>query len=886
MAPNALQCRFCGARVRTARGLSSHTAQSPACRQKLNEVMPESWRKNHARKATPSPEPQPEVPADLPQDENAMDVDPPLDNPVEPPPPAPAVPRGVTIEEVEDEDAPGAPRYFEDFPKPAGYTVEENPVETVFEAIRRMQEENGEAPWAPFDNEDDWNLARWLSKAGVSGGNINEFLKLNKIKDGAKPSYHNTRAFFQKTDALPSGPEWECEIFDVRGDEKDASGAFKTEEVEFWKRNPVDCIRELMGNAAFRDQMHYAPLRKYRDEAGTRREYDEMWTGEWWWKLQELLPPGVTICPVILASDKTQLSRFSGDKQAWPVYLSVGNLSKETRRKPSQRATVLLGYIPVCKLHCFSKANWSVAGHQLFHRCMRTILEPLIAAGTDGVDMLCADGYTRRVYPILAAYIADYPEQCLVACCKENRCPKCVVDPKKRGEPVHSALRDPDETIKLMKKHAKGLAPKEFEAQGLRPADPFWKDLPHCDIFECFTPDILHQLHKGVFKDHVVNWTTQSLGGTEKGNEDKIDFRFRLMPGHPSLRHFKLGISLVSQWTGNEYKSMEKIFLGVINGCADPQVVRAVRGILDFIEYAHFETHTDASLKKLEEAWLLFHANKIIFKNKKIRNDFDIPKIHSMQHYVDMIRALGTADGYNTELSEHLHIDCAKLGYAASSRKEYIRQMTTWLTRHEAIDRFVSYLQWAIPGYLLELNDTPQVDPDSDSEDSDDDELTTNLRTTSIHLEMLHQPTPLPKKRPFPAFLLHCWSRITALQTSSPTSRHFFGLKTFFPGDSTIYLRPFLVINDPIRATRATPSRGLKRAVPAHFDTVLARKEAPVGPQPRLSLEGLFAGRVRVIFALPVKYGRFNVPLAYVEWYKPLTQLDADLDFVLFRGVQ
>ncbi|KAJ7026315.1 hypothetical protein C8F04DRAFT_892950, partial [Mycena alexandri] len=107
-----------------------------------------------------------------------------------------------------------------------------------------------------------------------------------------------------------------------------------------------------------------------------------------------------------------------------------------------------------------------------------------------------------------------------------------------------------------------------------------------------------------------------------------------------------------------------------------------------------FETHTDASLRKLEEAWLLFHDNKDIFRKKKIRNDFDIPKIHSMQHYVDMIRALGTADGYNTELSERLHIDCAKLGYAASSRKDYIRQMTTWLTRREAIDRFASYLQW------------------------------------------------------------------------------------------------------------------------------------------------------------------------------------------------
>ena len=47
-----------------------------------------------------------------------------------------------------------------------------------------------------------------------------------------------------------------------------------------------------------------------------------------------ILPAGVTIAPVILSSDKTQLSRFSGDKQAWPVYLTLGNIPKELRRKP------------------------------------------------------------------------------------------------------------------------------------------------------------------------------------------------------------------------------------------------------------------------------------------------------------------------------------------------------------------------------------------------------------------------------------------------------------------------------------------------------------------------------------------------------------------------
>ena len=87
---------------------------------------------------------------------------------------------------------------------------------------------------------------------------------------------------------------------------------------------------------------------------------------------------------------------------------------------------------------------------------------------------------------------------------------------------------------------------------------------------------------------------------------------------------------MISQWTGTEYKNMEKVFLGVLTGQVEPGLIRVVQATLDFIYYAHFESHTIDSLCKLEEAWISFHDNLHYFSDegvRKSRDDFNIPTV-------------------------------------------------------------------------------------------------------------------------------------------------------------------------------------------------------------------------------------------------------------------
>ncbi|KAJ7604990.1 hypothetical protein FB45DRAFT_1149638 [Roridomyces roridus] len=732
-------------------------------------------------------------------------------------------------------------------------------------------------PYASFVSKMDWEVARWAKLRGAGSTAFTDLLQIDGVVDALGLSYRSSIELNKIVDtSLPGRPRFERHEIVVQD-----------EVYHLYARNIIDCIRALYGDPDFAPYLFVLPERHYMDRSRNVRMYHNMHTGKWWWATQvevEKAHPGATIVPIIISSDKTQLTVF-GNKSAYPVYMTIGNIPKEIRRKPSRRAYVLLAYLPTSRMkHIQNKSSRRRILANVFHACLKFLTAPLKALGETGMPMASGDGVVRRCHPIFATYVGDYPEQVLVTCTKTGECPTCIAANPELGDgSTNFPLRDLLAILDAL--DDVGLGSTAFrracEEAGIKPVhEPFWADLPYTNIFRSITPDILHQLYQGLIK-HLLEWVKESVG------EAELDARCRRLPPNHNIRLFMKGVCNLSRVTGCEHDQIARFLLGIIidvrlpNDASSAQLLAAVRGILDFINFAQYPLHTDQTLALMDDALQRFHDNKSVFVDIGVHSHFNLPKLHSCRHYIMYIRLYGTTDNYNTEYTERLHIDLAKDAYRSTNFKDEFPQMTAWLERKEKVFRHETYIQWRVDGCPA---------PTASASDHLDAGIVyerqllmaKNPTVKSARIAQIHIAYGASLFRDALAqFITHL-----AHPTFSATEVRANASQLHLPfGSVQVFHRIKFTTPDPYSAAdkidsvvdsvhiQPNSTSHVGKLIPGRFDTVLVND----GTGELAGTKGYRVAQVRVVFSLsaPARKAFAGVVLpshlAYVDWFSPFT---------------
>ena len=155
--------------------------------------------------------------------------------------------------------------------------------------------------------------------------------------------------------------------------------------------------------------------------------------------------------PIIGLSDQTQLTNYSGDKKACPVYVTIGNILSRTRNSPAKMPILLLALLPLPPKLTGDSGRVDEAQRQTNTDALRAVfdlvLAPLQEVVQEGTVMDCADGKTSLCFPIMSAWIADHTEHAALHGIGSQSCPKCEVPSKELGGNSRKIYESRDSTL-------------------------------------------------------------------------------------------------------------------------------------------------------------------------------------------------------------------------------------------------------------------------------------------------------------------------------------------------------------------------------------------------------------------------------------------------------
>jgi len=240
-----------------------------------------------------------------------------------------------------------------------------------------------------------------------------------------------------------------------------------------------------------------------------------------------------------------------------------------------------------------------------------------------GLKWDCADGFQRQCYPLLAAWVGDYPEQVMVAQVSYGSSPMCEIP--KGALMGHSTFR-PLDNSRDQHNYPELLEHNNIDALNtlvVRPIrNQFWQ-YPLCNVYRLWQPDELHLLLLGLVKD-LLHWLLKYLKA--RNVKDQFDNQFTPVPQYPVLQPFSQPFDSLKSgaWQGKEIRGMIRTL--AVN-CAPILVCSKDDG------KTGVETATDEIIKWEQSG---HYVNSVYLLANKITRIY--PSTHSTMHSNDFTR--------------------------------------------------------------------------------------------------------------------------------------------------------------------------------------------------------------------------------------------------------
>ena len=204
--------------------------------------------------------------------------------------------------------------------------------------------------------------------------------------------------------------------------------------------------------------------------------------------------------------------------------------------------------------------KYQVFCRQMYHACLARVFQPLKAGMTIPEVVKCPDGHFRQAAYGLGPYIINYPEQVWLAAIVQGWCPKwapllylalalaslkpctdvmqnltiwmwamhvCGIIERLNFLLIHGICTPYGLTSMFMQILWWVSAVIHHQLSELK-YTAIYLQLPLCwySIHQLLSPDLLHQVIKGTFKDHIVLWVNMYLleeHGEARGLEIIVD---------------------------------------------------------------------------------------------------------------------------------------------------------------------------------------------------------------------------------------------------------------------------------------------------------------------------------------------------------------------------